>query len=59
MQDMRSTTTEGLFAVVAANEALEDCNWRPNNQEQKERAVCNCNFYNLFTHKAVRSSYLV
>lgn len=57
MQDKRSTTTEGLFAVVAANEALEDCNWRPNNQDQKERAVCNyCNFCNLFTHEAVGSS---
>lgn len=36
--DMRSTTTEGLFAVVAANQALEDCSWRPTNQDQKERA---------------------
>ena len=59
MQDMRSTTTEGLFAVVAANQALEDCSWRPTNQDQKERAVCNCNFCNLFTHEVVRSSYLV
>jgi len=35
--DKRSTTTEGLFALVAAHEAIKDCNWRPNNQEQKER----------------------
>lgn len=36
--DMRSTTNEGLFAVVAACEALEGCNWRPTTPEQKERA---------------------
>lgn len=36
--DKRSTTTEGLFAVVAAHEAFEDCKWRPTSQEQKERA---------------------
>ncbi|KAJ7391833.1 hypothetical protein OS493_016123 [Desmophyllum pertusum] len=35
--DKRSTTTEGLFAIVAAHEALEDCKWRPTSQEQKER----------------------
>lgn len=35
--DRRSTTTEGLFALVAAYEALEDCKWKPIMQEQKER----------------------
>lgn len=35
--DRRSTTTEGLFALVAAYEALEDCKWKPVMQEQKER----------------------
>lgn len=38
-QDRRSTTTEGLFALVAAYEALEDCKWKPVMQEQKERTV--------------------
>ncbi|XP_022804575.1 3-oxoacyl-[acyl-carrier-protein] synthase, mitochondrial-like [Stylophora pistillata] len=38
--DRRSTTTEGLFALVAAYEALEDCKWKPIMQEQKERTVC-------------------
>lgn len=35
--DRRSTTIEGLFAIVAACEAFEDCNWRPTTQQQKER----------------------
>jgi len=38
--DRRSTTTEGLFSIVAAHEAFEDCNWRPTMQQQKERTVC-------------------
>ncbi|KAK2570365.1 3-oxoacyl-[acyl-carrier-protein] synthase [Acropora cervicornis] len=35
--DKRSTTTEGLFAVVAAHEAIADCKWMPEDQYQRER----------------------
>ncbi|XP_078376307.1 3-oxoacyl-[acyl-carrier-protein] synthase, mitochondrial-like isoform X2 [Oculina patagonica] len=35
--DRRSTTIEGLFAIVTTHEAFEDCKWRPTTQEQKER----------------------
>ncbi|XP_067022055.1 3-oxoacyl-[acyl-carrier-protein] synthase, mitochondrial-like isoform X3 [Acropora muricata] len=35
--DKRSTTTEGLFAVVAAHEAIADSKWMPEDQYQRER----------------------
>ena len=38
-QDKRVTTTEGMFALVAAQEALEDCAWKATSQQHKERAV--------------------
>ena len=40
---MRKTATFTQYAVAAAEEALEDAAWKPNNQQQREATVFSSN----------------